>query len=67
MSKLKVWLNSGANIHSCRKETFTFAELGLTEAEWDEMSESEQEELARELAFAHSDWGFVKVEDGEDE
>lgn len=61
--KLKIWLDSGANHHSCREEEFEFGdELGCTEEEWDTLTEEEQEAYARELAFQWSDWGFTKVE-----
>jgi hypothetical protein len=64
--KLKVWLDSGANIHSCRTEIVEFTDLGVTEAEWDALTEAEQEGLAKEIAFDRADWGFAKVEDDED-
>lgn len=32
----------------------------MTEEEWDAMSEDDQEEFAKEVAFQNSDWGFAK-------
>lgn len=41
--KVKFFLDSGANIHSCRSETFDTAEdFLLEEGEWEELSEEEQ-------------------------
>lgn len=61
MSKgLTYWLNSGANIHPSRKDSITWDDLGLTEAEWDALSDDEQEEIGRELALERADWGYTK-------
>jgi hypothetical protein len=57
---IKVWLDSGANIHSCYKTEFE-----IDKAEWDAMSEEEKEECAKEYAFDHMDWGW-KI-DGEEQ
>lgn len=57
---IKVWLDSGANIHSCNRQELTWEELGITEEEWDAKSEDEQEEIAKDIAFSYSDWGFEK-------
>lgn len=56
--KFDVWLDSGANIHSNRKRVVDLDNLGLTSEEWDEMSEKDQEETMRDIAFERSDWGF---------
>lgn len=61
--KFRVWLNSGANIHSCREVTMTLDDLNITSKEWDEMSESERDEVMREVAFERSDWGFREITD----
>jgi hypothetical protein len=40
MSKVfKVWLDSGANIHSNRSVIISLEELGYTDEEWEAMSE----------------------------
>lgn len=56
--RFKVWLDSGANIHSCYKTTTSLEALGLTSEEFDEMSESEKEEMFREIAFTKGCWGW---------
>lgn len=61
--KFKVYLDSGANIHSKYEVTTSLEELGLTNAEWDEMTEDEREETMREVAFERSDWGYFEIED----
>lgn len=61
MSKgLKIWLDSGANRQSCRNQTLSWDELGITEEKWDEMTEDDQDEFAKEIAFGNSDWGYTK-------
>lgn len=54
----KVWLNSGANIHSCYKAEVSLDDIGMTSEEFDEASDEEKDEIFREFAFAHSDWGW---------
>lgn len=53
----------GANIHSTFKDEVSLEDLGLTEPEWDALSNDEKEELVRPLAFDLSDWGFRKIEE----
>ena len=60
--KFKVWLDSGANIHSCRKQTIELSDIGITDAEWDEMSDDAKDEVMREFAFDQSDWGYSEIE-----
>ena len=59
--KFKVWLNSGANIHSKYEVIVSLDELGISEAEWDAMPESEQESIMQEIAFNNADWGYVEI------
>lgn len=64
MSKgLHVYLDSGANIHSKNSHFFTWEEIGMTEEEWDALSDEGRTDLAREWAFNYADWGYYK--DGE--
>ena len=56
MITIKVWLDSGANVHSCYR-----SELEIDTAEWDAMSEKEKEEEANEYAWNRMDWGW-KIE-----
>ena len=58
--KIKFWLDSGANIYSRRSVVHTFAELGIAEDVWDDMSEKEKEEVAKEICFERADWGFAE-------
>ncbi len=62
MAGLYLWCDSGANIHSCRRAFRTWDELSITEEEWDEMSEKQQEEFARDVAFESADWGYEKAD-----
>ena len=56
--KINYWCDSGANIHSCRRGEITLDELDLTEAEWNALSEDEQDEIMREIALDRLDWGY---------
>lgn len=60
--KITFFLDSGANTRSMYKKTFTLDELNLTDEEWDEMSESDKYELAKEIAWDRMDWGFYEEE-----
>jgi hypothetical protein len=55
----KVWLNSGANIHSCYEQEVSLSELGLTAEEFDELSEDDQDSVMRDVAWDRMDWGWT--------
>lgn len=61
--KIKYWLDSGANIHSCHKDEISLDDLGVTLDEWNGMSEDEKVELMQPIAFERADWGFELVEE----
>lgn len=56
----KVWLDSGANIHSCRKFTLSLEKMGLSDEDFDEMDEEEKDEMFKEYAFERLDWGWTE-------
>lgn len=60
--KLKIWLDSGANIHSCKEITISLDELGLTEEDWAEYSNKEKEEVIKPIAFDSLDWGWDEID-----
>lgn len=60
--RFKVWLDSGANVHSCHKQEIDLFELGITGDEWDSMTEIERDEFMREIAFEQSDWGYAEID-----
>ena len=60
--KFKVWLNSGANIHSTRTITLDLEkDLGMSDEEWNDMDEESQEQLMKDIAFERSDWGYTQL------
>ena len=59
--KFKVWLDSGANHASCREQTVTLEELNISEAEWESMTEEDQEEIMKQIAWDRMDWGYAEV------
>lgn len=61
--KLKIWLDSGANIHSCYEVIVTLEEMNVTKEEWDEMTDEEKDDFCREIAFSRSDWGYEEIEE----
>lgn len=65
--KYRVWLDSGANIHSCHSQIINLSDIGFTAEEFDALTPDEQEQEMRMVAFEKSDWGFTPVDDGEDE
>ena len=58
MLKIKAWLDSGANIHSCREVTFE-----VDECDWLAMDEFEQDAYAQDYAWNRMDWGYEIVGD----
>jgi hypothetical protein len=64
--KIRVWLDSGANIHSCRSQVIDLEDIGISDEEWAAMPEEKRAEEMRQIAFEQSDWGFTEVE-GEDD
>lgn len=62
--KFKVWLDSCANAYSRREEEITLDYLGISDSEWDAMTEDQREDAMRDIAFARSDWGYVEIKEG---
>jgi hypothetical protein len=49
--KIRVWCNSGANIHSKHEEVIDLADWGLSDEEWEVMPEEEKFKFAEEWAY----------------
>ena len=60
--KFKVWLDSGANIHSMYSVVVSLEELWYTDEEWELLSEDIKEDIMREIAFERTDWGWKEIE-----
>ena len=56
--KIKVWLDSGANIHSKYEQVIDLADLGISTEEWDNMNDVEREALLQDIAFETLEWGW---------
>ncbi len=65
--KIKVWLDSGANIHSCYKQVIDLEEIGISDEQWGSMTDEQKESEMREIAFENSDWGFCEVDSENDD
>jgi hypothetical protein len=61
--KFKVWLDSGANHQSCREQVVALEDIGISDAQWDAMTEEEKEAEMRDVAFDGSDWGFTEIDE----
>ena len=60
--KFKVWLDSGANAHSrCEQFVDLESEYGITDEEWKGFSETEKEEVMRDIAFSTMSWGYGEI------
>ena len=61
MSKVTFYCDSGANIHSCREDTFdTEKDLGLDPGEWEEMSDDQKYKMAEEWAWERIEIGYIE-------
>ena len=60
--KLRIWCDSGANIHSKREEILTLDQVGVTEEEWRAMHSKERDEIVKDIALAALDWGYQEME-----
>lgn len=56
--KVKFWCDSGANIHSCRKETVDLEKWGISDDDWLAMTDKDKDELAREWAYERLEYGW---------
>jgi len=57
--KIKVWLDSGANIHSKRERIIDLKKVtGIEDEEWDKMSSLEKDEAMRDIAWESAEWGY---------
>lgn len=54
------YLDSGANIHSRYKTEITLADMGITDEEFDEMSDEEKDDMFKEYAYECSEWGWYE-------
>lgn len=60
--KVQYYCDSGANIHSARKETFdTETDLGFTDEEWNEISDDDKDDMVKEWAYERLEYGFKEI------
>lgn len=59
--RFKVYLDSGANIHSRYEAEVDLDEFGIESDEWDEMSEKERDEVMKEVAWERMEWGYNEI------
>ena len=61
--KFKVWLDSGANVHSKYETETDLDDIGVTSDAWDKMSDMEKNDVMREVAFESSEWGYSEIKE----
>lgn len=61
--KVRIWLDTGVNIHSAFKDEMDEDEFGMTEEEWGAMDMDEQFQYVLDMCYGF-DWG-VSFEDEE--
>jgi hypothetical protein len=62
--KIKLYCDSGANIHSERSEVIDLEkDWGITDEEWESMSDQEKEKLCNEWAYNRLEIGWTPVDD----
>lgn len=59
--KLRIWLDSGANIHSKYEQVLDLEDLGISIEEWNSLSIEQKELEVKDIAFDKSDWGFEEI------
>lgn len=60
--KVKFWHDNNANIHSTYEETFdTYEDFGMTDDEWNALSEDEKYKLVSEWALQMFDYGYEEL------
>ncbi|PKB90945.1 hypothetical protein A8A01_03300 [Ewingella americana] len=59
--KFEIWLDSGANHASCKKQVVSLDYFGMSEEDWNEMDGDEKDEMMRDVAFETLDWGWKEV------
>ncbi|EKA0999359.1 hypothetical protein OJ500_002136 [Cronobacter sakazakii] len=60
--KFKVWLDSGANIHSKYEQVVDLDDdLGISDEEWEKMDDEGKNEVMKEIAWERMDWGFEEI------
>lgn len=56
--KIRLYCDSGANIHSKRQEIIKPEDWGMTEDEWTALTEEEKESMVKDWAFERLYWGW---------
>ena len=59
--KFKVYLDSGANIHSRYEQVVDLEDVGYSSEEWDEMELDQKDEFMKEIAWDRMEWGYEEI------
>lgn len=59
--KIEFFCNSGANINSCRREVVDIGDWGVSDEEWDGLTENQKFEMAQEWANDRLEIGYKEI------
>ncbi|EGT4373222.1 hypothetical protein AUM47_17295 [Cronobacter malonaticus] len=60
--KFKIWLDSGANIHSKYEQVVDLEDdLGISDEAWEQMDDEGKDEIMRDVAWDRMEWGFEEI------
>jgi len=62
---VEFYWDSGANIHSCKREFISWDDLGMTEEEWDELDDDCKDEFLKDCMNNHWECGYEKTDGNE--
>jgi hypothetical protein len=63
MTRIRLYVDSNANIHSKREEVYDLEkELGITPEEWEKMTEDEKEKMFFEMVCDLIEWDWEELD-----
>lgn len=60
--KFKVYMDSGANIHSKYEQVVDLEDIGMESEDWDQLEQEEKDSVMKEIAWERMEWGYEEIE-----
>lgn len=60
--KFKVYMDSGANIHSKYERVVDLEDIGMESEDWDQLEQEEKDSVMQEIAWERMEWGYKEIE-----
>lgn len=60
--KFKVYMDSGANIHSKYEQVVDLEDIGMDSEDWDQLEQEEKDSVMQEIAWERMEWGYEEIE-----